>query len=229
MKFLKFFSVVILFWTIVLPTSSQENAYGPQRTPEQEAAKQTEKLQQELNLSPEQSKQVYNINLRYARERQISNKRTEAVERMKNKNADIQNVLSEEQNNRLQSKRYEHSSTELQYLNRNRPVNPAFRSSTYYRSNHVDLNQRNANRPVNANFQNRSQRNQTTTRSSSIYYRPVQNQRNPAFNGSSTNVSPNAQRRQPATIHQDNSSSVLQRSQSAPTRREDSNINSNRR
>lgn len=89
---------------------AQENANMPQRTPEQEATKQTERLQQELNLTPEQTKQLYEINLKYARERRISNTRSAAMERMKNKNADIQNILTPEQNSRLQYKREESAS-----------------------------------------------------------------------------------------------------------------------
>jgi hypothetical protein len=78
-------------------------------TPEYEATKQTEKLQQELNLSTNQVKQVYEINLKYARARQASVSRSEAMERMKNKDADLHRVLSNEQINRLQNKRYERS------------------------------------------------------------------------------------------------------------------------
>ena len=97
---------------MVFPIYSQENSVVPKRTPEQEALKQTEMLQQELNLNQNQTNQVYEINLRYARERQISNKRSEALERMKNKNAEINQVLSPEQNDRLQSKRYERTNIE---------------------------------------------------------------------------------------------------------------------
>jgi len=115
---------------------SQENSVVPQRTPEQEAAKQTEKLQQELGLTPEQIKQVYEINLKYARERQISNTRSEAVERMKNKNADIQRILTAEQSDRLQTKRYERSAVETASGSRNQPAgSSSFRAPADYRSN----------------------------------------------------------------------------------------------
>ena len=109
MKLMKIILFVFLMLCSIVSDFGQDSSIAPQRTPEQEAAKQTEKLQQELNLSQEQAKQVYEINLKYARERQISNTRSEAMERMKNKNADIQRVLNDEQNMRLQSKRYERS------------------------------------------------------------------------------------------------------------------------
>ena len=47
-----------LFLCLGLPIRSQDNTSVPQRTPEQEAVKQTEKIQQELNLTTDQIKQV---------------------------------------------------------------------------------------------------------------------------------------------------------------------------
>jgi Spy/CpxP family protein refolding chaperone len=136
MKTLKYLSIFLFFLTLTLPMQSQENSVVPQRTPEQEAAKQTEKLQQELGLTPEQTKQVYEINLKYARERQVSNTRSEAVERMKNKNADIQRILTAEQSDRLQTKRYERSAIETASGNRNQPSGSSgFRVPADYRSN----------------------------------------------------------------------------------------------
>jgi hypothetical protein len=134
MKTFKFISFSLLLFFLIMPLHAQDNTVAPQRTPEQEAAKQTEKLQQELNLSPEQTKQIYEINLRYARERQISNTRSEAMERMKNKNNEIQRVLNQEQNNRLQTKRYERTMQESSSPNRNQPSTPTgYRTPTEYR------------------------------------------------------------------------------------------------
>ncbi|HZK69528.1 MAG TPA: hypothetical protein VFC36_08050 [Paludibacter sp.] len=124
-----------LFLSLGLSIRSQDNVSVPQRTPEQEAAKQTEKIQQELNLTSEQIKQVYEINLRYARERQVSNTRSQAMERIKNKNTEMQRILTENQYNQLQSKRYERTSIENQNVNRNQSNASGFRSSTDYRTN----------------------------------------------------------------------------------------------
>lgn len=88
----------------------QDNSSIPERTPEQEAAKQTEKLQQELNLSAEQTRQVHEINLKYARARKISNTRVEAIQRMKDKEVELSRILNHEQQSALQNKRYERSS-----------------------------------------------------------------------------------------------------------------------
>ncbi len=69
-----------------------------QRTPEQEATKQTEKLQSELNLTREQVKALYQINLKYAQARQNGVSRKDAMQMIKNKDEDIRRVLSTEQN-----------------------------------------------------------------------------------------------------------------------------------
>lgn len=174
MKVFKFVSFILILMTLGLPAYCQENSIIPKRTPEQEAAKQTEKLQQELDLNQDQVKEVYKINLRYARERQISNKRSEAMERMKNKNADIQQVLSQEQNNRLQTKRYERTYLETNTFRQNQSINPAgFRSSSTFRSvqtvrvpSSSDLNiNRNNYRPVNPDFHPGTQQGQAIKRS----------------------------------------------------------------
>lgn len=129
MKTFKLLSILLLLWSFTAFVYAQDNSVTPQRMAEQEALKQTEKLQQELDLSPEQARQVYEINLKYARERQVSNTRSAAMQRMKNKNADIEQVLNEEQNNRLQSKRYERSTYNGPALNANPGSSSNFRSS----------------------------------------------------------------------------------------------------
>ena len=58
MKTLKYILLILMLLALVLPNYGQDNTVILQRTPEQEAAKQTEKLQQELNLNQEQAKQV---------------------------------------------------------------------------------------------------------------------------------------------------------------------------
>jgi hypothetical protein len=194
---------------------SQENSAIPKRTPEQEASKQTEKLQQELNLNQEQANHVYEINLRYARERQISNKRSEALERMKNKNAEIKQILSPEQNDRLQSKRYERTYLETNTLNHNRSKNSSgFRPSSNLRTNQTnripttpDMNIRNNFRPVNPNFHPRSLPDQNTRRTTTTFPSSNQNQRNSSSSRSSSGTSSSTNRRTESTMPQHNNSS----------------------
>ncbi len=94
------------------------------RTPEQEAIKQTEKLQSELKLTDEQAKIVYEINLRYARERQLSNSRSQAMERIRNKNEEIQRVLSPQQYDELLYRKNDVQTVEIDNAKRYIHTNP---------------------------------------------------------------------------------------------------------
>ncbi|MBP6609749.1 MAG: hypothetical protein KA206_01515 [Paludibacter sp.] len=109
MNFLKII-LLILVIGYLSPVSSQENNSIPDRTPEQEAARQTEKLQQELQLTPEQIRKAHEINLKYARARKVSNSRSESIQRIKDKETDLLRILDSKQRSLLQSKRYERSS-----------------------------------------------------------------------------------------------------------------------
>ncbi|MFV0390686.1 MAG: hypothetical protein ACK5KP_02185 [Paludibacteraceae bacterium] len=100
------FCVAIIFLAVNLSlTATAQSTSVANLTPEQEASKQTEKLQQELNLSSQQAKDVYDINLKYALERKQSNKRSDAVVRIKKKNEEINRILNSTQKEELQSKR----------------------------------------------------------------------------------------------------------------------------
>lgn len=223
---------------MVLPNYGQDNAVIPQRTPEQEATKQTEKLQQELDLNQEQAKQVYEINLKYARERQVSNTRSAAMERMKNKNAAIERVLNEDQNYRLQTKRYERTTIEIPSGNRSMPSNsPGYRSSSDYRSNPSvrvpsnDNNLRSSYRSTTPQSQGTTQQNQTLRRSTttpSYTPRVLQPSTRSSSSGSGNSYSAPRQTVTPSSP-QNNSSS---RSQSAPPstpRRTETPATTNRR
>ena len=87
LKFILFVLLAAICFPVVI---TAQTVSVTDRTPEQEAIKQTEKLQSELKLTDEQAKIVYEINLRYARERQLSNSRSQAMERIRNKNEEIQ-------------------------------------------------------------------------------------------------------------------------------------------
>ena len=110
MKFLKIILLSFLLIQLNIIAYGQENTAMPERSPEQEAVKQTEKLQSDLQLNSDQLKRVHEINLKYARERQNSNSRSDALQR----------VLNTEQYNRLQHKRYDRSSFQSPTTNSNR-------------------------------------------------------------------------------------------------------------
>ena len=126
MKLLKIIALFLLFLCPAL-SFGQESTSAPERTPEQEAAKQTEKLQQELNLSTDQARQVHEINLKYARARKVSNTRMDAIQRIKDKEVELSRVLSDQQQSVLQNKRYERSSFQS---NDSKQQNPAVRQPT---------------------------------------------------------------------------------------------------
>ncbi|VBB48218.1 conserved exported hypothetical protein [uncultured Paludibacter sp.] len=132
MKSFKKILIFLLFALFVIIPMEAQNSVSTsvnQRTPEQEASKQTEKLQMELNLTPEQVKAVYQINLRYAQARQKTANRSDAMQIIKNKDEDIRRVLSNQQYEQLQSRRIPRQSVEIgdntQYLR----TNPQTRSS----------------------------------------------------------------------------------------------------
>jgi len=108
MNFLKIILTTLIFGCIN-PVSSQDTNTIPDRTPEQEAARQTEKLQQELQLTPEQTRKAHEINLKYARARKESNSRSESIQRLKDKETDLMRILDSRQRTNLQNKRYERS------------------------------------------------------------------------------------------------------------------------
>ncbi len=98
---------IVLFINLlgIISLSAQQADNVPVRTPEEEAAKQTEMLQRLLpSLNPEQKEQIYIINLKYARERKQHPGRAAAIDRMKRKDSDYKAILTAEQYELLQIK-----------------------------------------------------------------------------------------------------------------------------
>jgi len=135
--------VLLLIFSCPAINFAQENTSIPERTPELEAAKQTEKMQQELNLSAEQTRQVHEVNLKYARARKISNTRMEAIQRIKDKEVELSRILSAEQHSVLQNKRYERSTFQS---NSSERMQPTVRESY----SHPNNRQPNSRQPVTA-------------------------------------------------------------------------------
>jgi len=168
-----------------------------------------------LNLNQEQANHIYEINLRYARERQISNKRSEALERMKNKNAEIKQILSPEQNDRLLSKRYERTYLETNTLNRNQSKNSSgFRPTSNLRTNQTnripsspEMNIRNNFRPVNPNFIHVQFLIKIREEQQQTFPQANQSQRNSSSPRSTSGATPGASRRSESVMPQHNNSS----------------------
>ena len=120
-KFIVFILLAAICFPVVI---AAQTVSVTDRTPEQEAIKQTEKLQSELKLTDEQAKIVYEINLRYARERQLSNSRSQAMERIRNKNEEIQRVLSPQQYDELLYRKNDVQTVEIDNAKRYIRTNP---------------------------------------------------------------------------------------------------------
>ena len=187
--------VVVFFLLIVLSVSGQNNTANPQRTPEQEAIKQTEKLQSEVGLTADQQKQIYEINLRFARERQVSNTRIEAMERIKNKNAEMQRVLTENQYIQLQNKRFDRTSSEPVVTNRSFQTNNSnmrttseFRQNSAFRSGATEVPSRSANSSSNNSTLRTVRSDQNTLRPTQIPTNSVS--RPQSVSGSSRSLTP---------------------------------------
>jgi hypothetical protein len=110
---------------------------------------QTQKMQKELNLNNAQLQAIYEINLKHARERQASNSRSQALERTKNKNSEIRQVLTTDQYNRLQNKRYErYPSGANSYTNPNVPQQRTTQPVTQPRTSGTIIQQQDRNTQV---------------------------------------------------------------------------------
>ena len=85
----------ILFVPLLL--QAQHNCH-PQRTAEDIARKQTEMLVRELSIQDSIIRNtLYHLHLKFARKREISNTRAEAMQYMQEANAELQTILTPEQ------------------------------------------------------------------------------------------------------------------------------------
>ena len=98
----KFLYIILSCVCSLMVTAQQAE---PQRTPEEEAAKQTEMLVRILpNLTDTQKFQLTKIHLRYIQERIEYPERTTAIERMKRRHEEYRTILTENQYKLLQNK-----------------------------------------------------------------------------------------------------------------------------
>lgn len=93
----KILIIVLALLSVCTLTTWAQQEYRPCRTPEEEALKQTQMLQRELDLTEQQVDTVYQIHLKYALLRQESNTRAEALERMNKMTAELLAVMTRQQ------------------------------------------------------------------------------------------------------------------------------------
>ncbi len=91
-----FYILFMLGIMLCFDTYAQEPCY-PKRTPEEEAAKHTEMMKRNLNLTENQIDTVYTINLYYAQLRRTANSRNEIMKFLQDLNAKLRNILTDEQ------------------------------------------------------------------------------------------------------------------------------------
>lgn len=101
MKQLVSLSLLVLL-SLFTMAQTQDNDCQPQRKPEEIARKQTEMLIRELSIT-DSSKidALYNVHLKYARIRQISNTRAEDLERLQQLYSELKQILTPEQYERF--------------------------------------------------------------------------------------------------------------------------------
>ncbi len=171
-------NIIILFFAFVFTINvAAQSTSVTDRTPEQEATKQTEKLQQELNLTTQQAKDIYDINLKYARERKQSNKRTDAMNRIKKKNEEINKVLNNRQKEELRTRRSTVQSVEIDGERRYSRTDSRGRVENTRRSSATSAPSaaRSQDRPVRSDFNSRQPLNSSGRESRATTDRPVRN------------------------------------------------------
>lgn len=93
----RFFYIFLLSLIPVLGFSQDEAQSRPRRTPEEIAQKQTERLQRDLQLTPEQRDTVYQIHLKYISMRRQDEPRDTAQSRISRMIQELMPILTDEQ------------------------------------------------------------------------------------------------------------------------------------
>ena len=95
---MKYFVLIVVFICV----GAKLFAQYPRRTAEDIARKQTEMLVRELSIQDSIIRDtLYHLHLKYARKREVSNTRAEAMQYMQEINAELQNILTTEQYQRF--------------------------------------------------------------------------------------------------------------------------------
>jgi Spy/CpxP family protein refolding chaperone len=144
------YNVAILIMLCAYVEVHAQNNVPLTRTPEQEAIKQTERMQSELALTSDQFAQIYDINLKYARMRQVSNTRIEAMERIKSKNAEVRQILNYHQRLLLDTKRFDRSA--VKKVLDSKSINNIPATEPKSQSNHQNANPRKQGSPPSPEY-----------------------------------------------------------------------------
>lgn len=99
----------ICLFALATPFATLYAQHHPQRTPEDIARKQTEMLVRELNIQDSMVRDtLYRLHLKFARKREISHTRAEAMQYMQEANAELQTILTPEQYQQFMNQQINH-------------------------------------------------------------------------------------------------------------------------
>jgi hypothetical protein len=115
---MRYLLIISLFLQVLLVQAQHTN--HPQRTVEDIARKQTEMLVRELGIKDSITRErIFHLHLKFARKRQVSNTRAEALQYIQEANAELQQILTPEQYEQFMHQQINH--------NPHRPHNPCNR------------------------------------------------------------------------------------------------------
>lgn len=102
---MRYFVFILLSICVVTNLLAQH----PRRTAEDIARKQTEMLVRELNIQDSMVRDtLYRLHLKFARKREISHTRAEAMQYMQEANAELQTILTPEQYQQFMNQQINH-------------------------------------------------------------------------------------------------------------------------
>ncbi len=104
------FFVAIVLFTSNNMFAQDKTPQKPEQTPETMSQRHADKMKSDLNLNDEQTKKVYDVNLKYNKERQVNRekrsqerkeKMAEAKKKNEQKNAELKNILTADQYSKM--------------------------------------------------------------------------------------------------------------------------------
>lgn len=102
-------NLLFILLCLVVPATSLLAQHRPHRTAEDIAMKQTEMLIRELNIQDSIVRDtLFRMHLKFARKREISNTRAEALQYMQEANSELQQILTPEQYQQFMAQQVNH-------------------------------------------------------------------------------------------------------------------------
>ncbi len=93
----RLFYIILLLSNMLCIDMYAQQPHHPKRSPEEEAAKHTEMMKRNLNLTAYQLDTIFLINLRFAKLRRTARSRNEVMDFFMQLNEELRNILTIEQ------------------------------------------------------------------------------------------------------------------------------------